>query len=124
MALTEILPVFFMNKLSSRRFFLIHTSICLAESFILRLPCITLADFTVVHKDRSLNGNVIREITGIDDTECTKQCVQHPRCFSYNIHFGLKICQLNEKTTEDFGSQLSLKDGWIYKSTDYNETQV
>lgn len=115
---------FFTNKLSSGRFFLIHISICLAKSFILRLPCITLADFTVIHKDRSINGNVIREIRGVDDIECTKQCAQEPRCRSYNIQSNLKICQLNEKMAEDFGSQLLVKFGWIYKSTDYNETQV
>ena len=103
---------------------MVYTSFFLAKAYILRLPCITLADFAVIHKDRSLTGHVIREISGIDDLECTKQCSKNLLCKSYNFQFALKICQLNDRTAKDIGSRLFENQGWVYKSTDYNETKV
>lgn len=110
--------------LSPYRLFLLQVSVSVTWNYILRLPCTTVAKFSVIHRHRSLNGYLLREISGIDDIECTKKCVKEPRCKSYNIHSGRKICQLSYKTTRDRGVVLSVAHGWVYKSTNYNKTKV
>ena len=61
---------------------------------------------------------------GITDVQCTAECAEHPLCKSYNIHRENKICQLNSKKQGDFNVTLIQSAGWLYKSTDYNETLV
>lgn len=106
------------------RFSLGHCLFCLVNGFILRLPCLIIADFKVIHQNRILNGHVFREITSIDDAGCTAKCAREPRCKSYNIHLTSGICQLNDEIAETNGNNLTMNVGWIYKSTDYNQTKV
>ena len=94
------------------------------DAIILRLPCLDHADFTVVHEHKFLKGSVIAIHRGVTDISCMIKCVEHQKCKSYNIDRASGECQLNSKVVGDADSMLSDGNGWIYKSTDYNETLV
>ena len=92
---------------------------------ILRLPCGNIyADFVIAKFGHFLQRSVIKTIKGITDAQCTAECAEHPLCRSYNIHRENKICELNSKKDGDFNVTLIPSAGWVYKSTDYNETLV
>ena len=71
-----------------------------------------------------LQGHTLRTETGVSDVGCTEKCVEHKKCRSYNIDLANKVCKLNSKALGDNGTVLVPKSGWIYKSTDYNQTSV
>eukprot|EP00795_Rhopilema_esculentum_P016445 gene16445-7859_t len=92
---------------------------------ILRLPCLTLADFAVIKSNFMLNGHVFMNLSGVDDVGCAVKCTENHRCRSYNILIASKICELSDRAFRDkFTNNLTETHGWIYKSTDYNKTKV
>ena len=94
------------------------------NGLILRLPCLVQADFTIFEVDWSLQGSLLSTIQGIHDADCTLECVKHPKCKSYNIQNSTAVCELNSKIAGENGSSLVQRPGWVYKSTDYNQTEV
>eukprot|EP00795_Rhopilema_esculentum_P014840 gene14840-5958_t len=94
------------------------------NGLILRLPCLVHADFTIFEVDWSLQGSLLATIQGIHDADCTLECVKHPKCKSYNIQNVTAVCELNSKIAGENGSSLVQRPGWVYKSTDYNQTEV
>ncbi|XP_065067425.1 fibropellin-1-like isoform X1 [Rhopilema esculentum] len=96
----------------------------LAQSTILRLPCQTFAEFRVFHMDKALKGHVIKTERDVDDIGCTRKCVEHHKCRSYNLNVQTKECQLNERRHGENGTQLVDAPGWLYKSTDYSKKLI
>eukprot|EP00795_Rhopilema_esculentum_P003142 gene3143-1447_t len=96
----------------------------LAQSTILRLPCQTFAEFTVFHMGKALKGHVIKTERDVDDIGCTRKCVEHHKCRSYNLNVQTKECQLNERRHGENGTQLVDAPGWLYKSTDYSKKLI
>eukprot|EP00795_Rhopilema_esculentum_P016446 gene16446-7860_t len=95
------------------------------KAMILRLPCLTLADFAVIKSNFMLNGHVFMNLSGVDDVGCAVKCTENHRCRSYNILIASKICELSDRAFRDkFTNNLTETHGWIYKSTDYNKTKV
>ena len=94
------------------------------NGLILRLPCLVHADFTIFEVDWSLQGSLLATIQGIYDADCTLECVKHSKCKSYNIQNVTAVCELNSKIAGANGSSLVQRPGWVYKSTDYNQTEV
>ena len=91
---------------------------------ILRLPCMKYADFDVFHMDKALIGHLIRIDNGLNDVQCMAKCIEHVKCRSYNIQRDKQVCELNAKAFGDVNTQLTVKPGWVYKSTDYNNKLV
>ncbi|XP_065067481.1 neurogenic locus notch homolog protein 2-like isoform X1 [Rhopilema esculentum] len=96
----------------------------LAQSTILRLPCQTFAEFTVFHMGKALKGHIIKTERDVDDIGCTRKCVEHHKCRSYNLNVQTKECQLNERRHGENGTQLVDAPGWLYKSTDYSKKLI
>ncbi|XP_065061043.1 uncharacterized protein LOC135688224 isoform X1 [Rhopilema esculentum] len=97
----------------------------LVTATILRLPCITVADFKTIYIGRRFNGYVISTIKGVDDMKCTMKCVHHFDCRSYNINVEKMLCELNSKAHVDTnGTNLIADTDWIYKSTDFEDLLV
>ena len=96
----------------------------LAQSTILRLPCQTFAEFTVFHMEKALKGHLIKTELDVDDIGCTRKCVEHRKCRSYNLNVQTKECQLNERRFGENSAQLVDAPGWLYKSTDYSKKLV
>ena len=82
---------------------------------ILRLPCMTIADFTITEFGKRLTGNVISKHYDTTDVQCTILCVQNNKCRSYNIQRVKLICELNGKAVADNGTELSDDVEWFYK---------
>ena len=91
---------------------------------ILRLPCKTLADFSIVHKGRRLSDHVLKKYKGLDEEQCMIKCVEQRKCRSYNLNAKEKLCELNSKAHVDNGTVLDDETDWIYKSTDYDNRLV
>eukprot|EP00795_Rhopilema_esculentum_P014116 gene14116-5109_t len=92
---------------------------------ILRLPCgHVFADFKIYEVGKALSGSVIQITTGTNELDCIQSCTGHKNCLSYNINPGEKKCELNSKTSYHEGAALVSRPGWIYKSTNYNETLI
>ena len=72
----------------------------------------------------ALKGHVIWKDDGLDDIACMVKCVEHPKCRSYNINKEFLKCELNSKALGDLQVVLTSEPGWLYKSTDYNNTLV
>ena len=93
-------------------------------STILRLPCMTDANFNVVENGKRLQGNVISKHYGATNVQCTVFCVQNLKCRSYNINQVQLVCELNEKALADNGTELADDKEWQYKSTNYSSLWV
>ena len=91
---------------------------------ILRLPCMTIADFNVIEFGKRLKGSVISRHYDTNDVQCTILCVQNERCRSYNMQRTTLICELNSKAVFDHGTELSDDAKWLYKSTNYSSPLV
>ncbi|XP_065052577.1 fibropellin-1-like [Rhopilema esculentum] len=97
----------------------------ISNQTILRLPCgHVFADFKIYEVGKALSGSVIQITTGTNELDCIQSCTGHKNCLSYNVNPGEKKCELNSKTRYHEGAALVSKPGWIYKSTDYNETLI
>ena len=91
---------------------------------ILRLPCMTDANFNVIEDGKRLKGNVISKHYGATNVQCTIFCVQNLKCRSYNINQAKLVCELNSKALADNGTVLVDDKEWQYKSTNYSNLLV
>ena len=91
---------------------------------ILRLPCMTIADFTITEHSKRLTGSVISRHYDTTDVQCTMLCVQNEKCRSYNMQRTKLICELNGKALADNGAELSDDIEWLYRSTNYSSPFV
>eukprot|EP00795_Rhopilema_esculentum_P003145 gene3145-1449_t len=73
---------------------------------------------------KALKGHVIKTERDVDDIGCTRKCVEHHKCRSYNLNVQTKECQLNERRHGENGTQLVDAPGWLYKSTDYSKKLI
>ena len=90
---------------------------------LLRLPCKSYANFSVIKHDAALQGSVITTLLFLTDGECKSMCLLERRCKSFNKETGGDMkCELNYKTTEDRKDNVSTvaRPGWTFKSTDYS----
>ncbi|XP_065064617.1 uncharacterized protein LOC135690862 isoform X2 [Rhopilema esculentum] len=97
----------------------------LAHSEILRLPCSTFANFTEMHRDRSVMSS-FKTIFGIDVYTCKLECISDSKCKSINVSEDDGVCELNAKAAEDPKDKIKthLRYGWTYYSTLYNQTSI
>ena len=89
---------------------------------ILRLPCTSYANFSIIKQDYALEGSVIKTLYFVSENQCKSGCVMNPRCKSYNKEVdGDQRCELNDKTPEDKKDAATIvkRPGWIFGSTDF-----
>ena len=91
---------------------------------ILRLPCSTIADFSVQHSGKRLKNHVIRTDYEINDVQCMVKCIELKTCRSYNINTKNRICELNGKAHVDEGAELASDGNWMYKTTNFDSKLV
>ena len=91
---------------------------------ILRLPCSTIADFSVWHSGKRLKNHVIRTDYGINDVQCMVKCIELKSCRSYNINTKSRICELNGKAHVDDGAKLASDGNWMYRTTNFDSKLV
>eukprot|EP00112_Aurelia_sp_Birch-Aquarium-sp1_P021542 Seg583.4_Seg583.2 transcript_id=Seg583.4_Seg583.2/GoldUCD/mRNA.D3Y31 product="hypothetical protein" protein_id=Seg583.4_Seg583.2/GoldUCD/D3Y31 len=93
------------------------------KSEILRLPCKSYANFSIIKHDTALQGSVIETLLFLTENQCKSKCLMERRCKSYNKENGGDMkCELNDKTTEDWRDwnvTVVKRPGWTFKSTDY-----
>ena len=104
--------------------FALWFAIVVLNATVLRLPCMTYADFDVVFINKSLKGYLIRKDEGLNHVQCMVKCIEHAECRSYNTNGHLQMCELNTKAFGDAGTTLSDEPGWVHKSTDYSNKLV
>ena len=91
---------------------------------ILRLPCMTIADFTITEHGKRLTGSVISRHYDTTDVQCMILCIQNGKCRSYNMQRTKLICELNGNSLADNGAKLSDDIEWLYRSTNYSSPLV
>ena len=97
-----------------------------SKAYIIRLPCLKFANFSVIWNNTALRGSIVATLYGVDETSCKAECLHNERCKSININEEEMMCQINGKVAEDLndGIELVTKEGWTYKSTDYQSSLV
>ncbi|XP_065071781.1 uncharacterized protein LOC135696328 isoform X2 [Rhopilema esculentum] len=92
---------------------------------ILRLPCKTFANFSVVLHGHSLDATY-RTLENLDEQMCKTECIIEGQCKSININKDLGICQLNDKSAQNPNDRVKTdaKSGWTYFSTRYDEKHI
>ena len=94
---------------------------------ILRLPCLTYGNFSIVKNETRLTSNLLQTFNDLSEDECEDKCLSHRVCKSINTKNSNGVnCELNSKSTEDpFDDVISTESaGWTYKTTDYNARNV
>ena len=104
-------------------------SIPVIHAHILRLSCLTYANFSIVKSDHKLTtGNLLLQtFNDVSEDECEDKCTKHQLCKSINTRNTSGVnCELNGKSTEDpFDNvMLSGSNGWTYKTTDHKARNV
>ncbi|XP_065054363.1 fibropellin-3-like isoform X2 [Rhopilema esculentum] len=94
------------------------------DGLILRLPCQTEAYFTVTMAWRYLQDALLLSLPNATVPECTKSCVQHPKCKSINMKSDNTGCELNSKHHDMLGISMITTAGWTYVSTDYQSLKI
>ena len=97
-----------------------------SSTYILRLPCQTIAEFKVIRTDSILNDIApLAKVEAIDEAMCQSECVSHNRCKSLVIS-NEGTCLLYDKSHEDIRDnvEISYELGYTYFSTLFNESQV
>ena len=98
------------------------------KSEIIRLPCKSYANFSIIKRDTALQGSVIETLLFLNENQCKSKCLMEDRCKSFNKEdSGDMRCELNDKTSEDWKDmnfQVVRRPGWTFESTDYNFSQV
>jgi len=97
------------------------------HSHILRLPCLTYGNFSIVKSESRLTSNVLETFNDLSEDECEDKCLNHRLCKSINTKNSNGVnCELNSKSTEDpFDDVKSTEStGWTYKTTDYNARNI
>ena len=95
--------------------------------FIMRNECEEYGNFSVVRKGYVLPGSVLETLPLRKYVQCKYACIDHRRCKSFNMEDKeIGTCELNAKSSEDNEDPDCLvpRAGWVYHSTDYNETNV
>ena len=109
--------------------FIIHSSIIsqAANAYILRLPCLSYANFSIAKGNHTLTGDVLMTLHDVSEEDCENECKQHRLCKSINTrNTNGENCQLISKSVEDpfDNAVLSSKVGWTYKTTDHKARNV
>ena len=104
-------------------------SLCydVAYGHILRLPCLTYGNFSIVKTDHKLSGHVLETFKNLSADECEDECLEHRLCKSINTKNATGVnCELNSKSTEDpfDNAMISTIIGWTYKTTNNNAKNV
>ena len=113
-----------MDRIYLRLMVLFLATISDGMCLILRLPCLDHADFTVFEIDKVLKGSTLKKFSGVNDSQCMTECLRHQLCKSYNIQLDTKECEINSKTIGEDGALIQSRSGWVFKTTDYNKTEV
>ena len=97
-----------------------------ATSYILRLPCQTIAEFDAKRTDNTLKD--VKPLATLESMEvpmCQSECIFEHKCKSFVITSD-DTCKLFDKSYEDKRDNVSLavEAGSKYYSTLYNETKV
>ena len=107
-------------------YFHVFSLVCLVTNavngYILRLPCLTYANFSIVRPDHALSVDVLETYNDLSEDECENKCEMHPSCKSINTRNSTgENCQLIGKSTEDQFDNMKLSgiSGWKYKTTDH-----
>ena len=94
------------------------------KSEILRLPCKSYANFSIIKHDTALQGSVIETLLFLTEYQCKSKCMMERRCKSYNReNSGEMKCELNDETSEDWGdynSKVVDRPGWTFRSTNFS----
>ena len=109
--------------------FIIHPSLIsqAANAYILRLPCLSYANFSIAKGNHTLLGDVLMTLHDVIEEDCENECKQHRLCKSINTRNATgENCQLISKSTEDpfDNAVLSSRVGWTYKTTDHKARNV
>ena len=92
---------------------------------ILRLPCKTESNFSVISKDSKLLNHVLKTLTVTSVAQCFAECEIHKDCKSVN-HAGTNSlnCQLNSKVKQEISSAnfATTSPGWTYYATNYSSS--
>ncbi|XP_065059571.1 uncharacterized protein LOC135687053 [Rhopilema esculentum] len=89
-----------------------------ANAEILRLPCVTFANFDFVRKGKAMRVPFLT-LEGIDADICKYECIKDRRCLSINVNEDQSICQLNSRSGQSALAffWLSTLPGWTFLST-------
>ena len=116
------------SKFIRRSFLIFVQQTMQISALILRLPCKSTAEFSVVIRNMALTGFVIEEMPHVCLAECKMQCLFNEKCKSINYKAqGSQLCQLNSKTSEDSqdaDAVLHNQNGWTFLSTNYTSSMV
>ena len=97
------------------------------HGYILRLPCYSFGNFSIVRENFELYGRVVKTFEGLLVQECMFECIRHPHCRSITTtdSAGVK-CKLHDKSAEDPDDNriMSPSSGWTYRTTDPREENV
>ena len=85
------------------------------------------SNFSVVKLGEVLHvGSVLMTLqnTGVD--KCRFECMRHARCRSINVVHNEDICQLCNKSADDYRDNVTTSklNGWTYFSTSYSSQLV
>ncbi|XP_065072025.1 uncharacterized protein LOC135696532 [Rhopilema esculentum] len=107
------------------QFLLFIANAFLPNGEILRMPCKTFANFSVVLHGHSLDATY-RTLENLDEQMCKTECIIEGQCKSININKDMGICQLNDKSAQNPNDRVKTdaKSGWTYFSTRYDEKHV
>ena len=98
-----------------------------ADAYIMRLPCLTYANFSIVKPGHILSEDVLETYNDLIEEECEAKCIEHRLCKSINTKSSTgENCQLSSKSTEDpfDNAKLSASAEWTYKTTDHKARNV
>ena len=98
----------------------------MVESWILRLPCKTEANFKIKVKDYSLANNIIDALSATSVAQCFADCENNQLCKSINYkETGSNNCELNNKIKEKVdASNFISRNQWTYYTTSYDAKNV
>ena len=97
------------------------------QAIILRLPCASYADFSIVLEDKVLSESSIKTIHFITLNECKHQCVMHVLCKAISFKKGeVTECRLHNQTTESIKDNVNLKSAiaWVFLTTNHSKALV
>ncbi|XP_065062224.1 ficolin-2-like isoform X2 [Rhopilema esculentum] len=97
------------------------------QGHILRLPCVTFAQFSRIMENFQLYGEVIETFEDLHPNECKYKCIHNLSCRSLSTTTSSGVnCKIHNKSAEDpyDFSMMSPSTGWTYWSTNYRENNV
>ncbi|XP_065062243.1 ficolin-2-like isoform X2 [Rhopilema esculentum] len=97
------------------------------QGYILRLPCYSFGNFSIVRESFELFGRVVKTFEDLLVQECMFECVRHPHCRSITTTDSAGVnCKLHDKSAEDPGDNriMSPSSNWTYRTTDPGEKNI